>query len=97
MITTQAFSSVVDISPEPLYLAQQLSVDFSNGDRILFADLYTAFTPDTFLCINRNRLFILHFKDIYRTDIYALIAAYAFFFINLYLVHILTPFQCGAR
>jgi len=51
-----------------LSLSVHISVHFSNSDRLLFAGFYTAFTVNTFLCIHRNGLFILHLIDIYRAD-----------------------------
>jgi hypothetical protein len=74
-------------------LSRQSLVNFSNGNCLLLTDLHATLTSNTLLCIHRNRLFILHLINIHGADIDALLTAYALVFINLYFVHIDSPFD----
>jgi hypothetical protein len=64
------------------------------SDCPFFADLYTAFASEAFLCINRHCFFILELEDFDGTNIDALATANTFFLINFYVVHNLITSFC---
>jgi hypothetical protein len=65
---------------------------FSNGDSFLITYFYTAFTTQTFFGVNRNRLAILHFVNIYGANLYALFTSFTFIMIDNYFIsHVMYP------
>ena len=71
--------------------------NFLHSDGPFFADLYTAFASEAFLCINRHCFFILELEDFDGTNLNALATADTFFLINFYVVHDLITSFCVIR